>query len=54
MIFYEKMAAVKRRQQYFSFLLQTLEGDGQDLQRDGEIFFFVVDRQGVERNFEWR
>ncbi len=27
---------------------------GKELQRDGEIFFFVVFRQGVERNLEWR
>ena len=25
-----------------------------DLQRDGEILFFVVFRQGVQRHLEWR
>jgi hypothetical protein len=48
------MAEVKPQAQYFSLLKRLWKAMCMDLQRDGEIFFFVVFRQGVKRDFEGR
>jgi hypothetical protein len=48
------MAEIKPQAQYFFFAKRLWKAMGKDLQRDGEIFFFVIFRQGVKRDFEGR
>lgn len=51
MIFYERMGGGQAAAAIFLFI-KNWEMGRRDLQGDGEIFFFIICRQGIKRNLE--